>query len=141
MPFEHDETGDVDRRIDGGASRDGLVAAVSHLPSRSAKHSGCALSANSRCRGRSSTRLFTGSRTDSRFARAAGTEQAPKRRRFMTTIDIERTLAQLRHDLHTAAQRRIRRRRRLRYALFLPLALPSVSAQRLRSPRRGRAMT
>jgi hypothetical protein len=41
----------------------------------------------------------------------------------MTTIDVERTLAQLRHDLHTAAQRRIRRRRRLRYALFLPLAL------------------
>ena len=32
MPFEPDETGEVDRRIDGGASRDGLVAAVSDLP-------------------------------------------------------------------------------------------------------------
>jgi RNA polymerase sigma factor (sigma-70 family) len=32
MPFQHDETGDVDRRIDGGASRNGLVTAVSELP-------------------------------------------------------------------------------------------------------------
>lgn len=32
MPFQHDETGDVDRRVDGGASRDGLLTAVSELP-------------------------------------------------------------------------------------------------------------
>ena len=41
----------------------------------------------------------------------------------MTTFDVEQTLAQLRQELHAAARRRIRRRRQLRYALFLPLAL------------------
>jgi len=35
----------------------------------------------------------------------------------------EQALAQLRQDLHAAARRRIRRRRQLRYALFLPFAL------------------
>jgi hypothetical protein len=41
----------------------------------------------------------------------------------MTTVEVEQALAQLRQDLHAAARRRIRRRRQLRYALFLPLAL------------------
>ena len=41
----------------------------------------------------------------------------------MSTVDIEQTLAQLRHELHAAARRRTRRRRRLRVAVFAPLAL------------------
>lgn len=41
----------------------------------------------------------------------------------MTTIQVEQALAQLRQDLHAAAQRQTRRRRQLRYILFLPLAL------------------
>jgi hypothetical protein len=41
----------------------------------------------------------------------------------MTTTEVEQRLAQLRQDLHAAARRRIRRRRQLLYALFLPLAL------------------
>jgi len=32
MPFQHDEIGDADRRVDGSASRDGLLTAVSELP-------------------------------------------------------------------------------------------------------------
>lgn len=41
----------------------------------------------------------------------------------MTTTEVEQALAQLRQDLHAAAQRRLRSRRLLRFALFLPLAL------------------